>query len=417
MGWFEKWSEKKRCMPNNYCTLAEFNKATDGFGGIANIRELNAKLTQVGELWDIATGKKHGYYYPSVDHPNFHELEQRIKAIETAGMGSDDFDCIVFSRGMAAITTVLEALGMNKDGVFIHGTIMYPQTKEVLADDGSGRNLVGSKPAIPVSLFDAGNLEKALHEVMVKDNINVLGVIFEPVANPTIQYSDVKQIAEICSKYDVPVIVDNTFLTPYLMQPFRMGADIVVHSLTKYINGEGDLIGGVAIVPKELGAKVRNERKVKGRTMSPYDAYRCAGRVGGLAERMERHCKNAKKLAAALQQIDGIAMNYSDLGAETRCGYAGGVLSFVFKGNERDAFARSLEFTHILCDDELSPVKQAVSFAEKRTLVLPWAGQVPNKDYLKKNNIPVGLVRVGVGRERNFGAVTDYIVNAINKSL
>ncbi len=415
---FGEWAEKRSDVitEKNYSSIDDFTNISESFGETENVEELNAELTEVGQLWRIASGEEEGYFYPATGHFNFTQLEERLAALETGNLSHPEyFSCKVFPRGMAAIATTLETIGSGSDGLFIRGTVMYPSTKELLKDNGTGRNMVGSLPGIEIDLTNPENLDKKLVELKQSD-IDVLGIVLEPVANPTLDYTDIRQTSEVAHRYDVPVIVDNTFLSPFLLEPIRMGADIVMHSLTKYYNGQGDLLGGAVIAPNEFIKHLQDYRKHKGYTMSPHDAFRLAQRVGGIGERMQLHCQNAKIMAEELSKIENINVKYKNLGDETRNGHAGGVLSFVFEGDNDIAFERSRKFTEYLCNNP-GIVKQAVSFAEEKTLVLPWGGQIRDPKWLNDGKVPLGLVRVGVGREKDIYEVIDYLKKGIQKSL
>jgi len=373
-------------------------------------------MTYPGELWDIATGKKQGFYYPSVGHPNFSELEQRLTHLETSTLSHPEyFSSLVFPRGMAAISATLESLAIEEKGIFIHHKVMYPSTKKILGkkSEKSERNLVGTKPGIELDLTKPEMLEQKLNELS-SEKINVLGVVMEPCCNPTTEYVDVRKISQISHDYDVPVIVDNTFLTPVLLEPFRMGADFVIHSLTKYYSGEGDLMGGVVIAPNEHIPNIKLVRKEKGLTMSTKTANEYCERVLDIEKRIMRHSENASKIAEYLKKIGQVNVLYNNLRKNTRQGLAGGVLSFVFNGDEETAYQRSVNFSEYLSENK-GVVKQAVSFAEPKTIVFPWAGQVLNKEFLKSNNIPYGLVRIGVGRDDPV-KVADYLSEGIKWS-
>ena len=421
--WFEQWSERKTQVrtKENFSSKGNFQKIINSFDAVNSIKELNPEFTSPGELWEIASRQRKGYYYPSVGHPNFTELEKRLTKLETGNLNhSDMFSGLVFPRGMAAISAVLETLQRkNSDGVFICGKVMYPSTKRLLFDENvNARNLIGGKKGVEVDINSPDSICQTIEKIGPK---NVLGIIFEPLANPTLNYTSIRTASDHTQRYHIPIIVDNTFLTPYLLEPFRAGADIVVQSLTKYFSGEGDIMGGAAIFPKEFYNNLAETRRHKGYTISPHNAAVFSERINSFPERMEKHCKNTSALAEllfSLATVWKIKVNYPDLGERTRNGYAGGVLSFVFEGDDETAYQRSRKFTEFICHDYSNSraVKQAVSFAESRTLVLPYAGQIPDIDFLKKNNIPIGLVRIAVGREP-IGPTGMYLYEVIKYAI
>ncbi len=421
---WNKWNEKRKAIitEENYAKDSNnrFQDIQKRFKSPKNIKELNPAMKYPGELLEIASGQKPGYYYPSVGHPNFTELENILTFLETGDLprprySPSLFSSLVFPRGMAAIDATLEALAMEQDGVFIYHKITYPSTKKLLGKKSEkiNKNFIGTIPGIELDLQKAELLEEKIKELK-KENVAVLGVVMEPCCNPTADYIDARAISDIAHKYDIPVIADNTFLTPGLLEPFRMGADIVIHSLTKYYSGQGDLLGGVVIAPNEFIPKIKLLRKEKGFTMSTRCAHEYYKRVLGIQKRILEHSRNAAKIAGELKKLEQISVGYNNLGDKTREGLSGGVFSFVFIGSEDEGYNKSLRFSEYLCKNK-GTVKQAVSFAEPKTMVLPWAGQVPDKGFLSANNIPYGLVRVGVGRD-NPSKVADYIAEGVEWS-
>ncbi|MBW2982300.1 aminotransferase class I/II-fold pyridoxal phosphate-dependent enzyme [Candidatus Woesearchaeota archaeon] len=414
---FQEWSKKRGeiVTDDNFSSEKDFQRTIDSLNYPDKVVELNPALERLDVIADITAGKQKGFFYARTGHSNYAQLEERLKAIEVGRLSHPEyFDCKVFPSGMAAITAALEALAKGCEGTFVHGDVSYISTKDILADQGNGISKVGSLPGIKCDLTNPENLERVLEEQKAQ-GIDVLGVIFEPVANPTTAYSNVRKIADIAHKYEVPVIVDNTFLTPYQLEPFRMGADMVIHSLTKYFSGQGDMMGGAVIMPKEFSDRVQDIRKNKGSVMSPRDAYEFAVRAPRIRKVIEAHCKNAKQLADTLREIDGIEVSYSDLTGETRNGYAGGVLSFNFKGDAETAYQRSRKLAEYFIENP-GTVKYAVSLAEPQTLVIPWASQL-SLERIKDWNVPAGLVRIAVGREKDFGKVIDYIKKGIEESV
>lgn len=420
---FKEWSRKRKeiVTEENYSSKESFNKTVADFLEPVKVKELNPVLTEIGQLGDIVEGKKDGFFYARTNHANYAELESRLKNIEVGRLSHPEyFSSCVFPSGMAAITAALESLA-NSNGVFLRGDVVYVSTKEILSDQGDGKTRFGTKATEGIDMTKPNNLERVLRQYKKNNqegipDSKVLGIIVETVANPTIKYTDIREISKIAHKYDVPLIVDNTFLTPYLFEPFRAGADMVIHSLTKYFSGEGDMMGGVVTTPNEFASRIKNIRKNKGAVMSPNEAYEFSKRAKGVGARIEKHSINAAYIASVLEQTKGINVMYNHLKDNTREGQAGGVLSFTFKGDENTAFNRSLKFTQYLIDNP-GVVRQAVSLAEPQTLVLPWGGQVGSIERMRKYNLDSSLVRIAAGREQDIKPVTQYIKTAVEKSL
>lgn len=415
--WFRDWSLTKISslwQGGTFSPREEYVKIASEFEKPVEVKELNPELDRPGKLGaildQVKRGKIHDYYYAATAHPNVAELEARVKALEVGNLSHpQQFGCLVFNAGMAAIAATLETLAKGRHGIFIYDQGMYPSTRQLLINNGNGRNMVGTLPGFEVDMESPDRLDNALN--ILEKHTNVLGVIFEPVKNPTIAWRDTKALAGIAHKYGVPVIVDNTFLTSYLFEPFRAGADIVISSLTKYPNGEGDLLGGAVVAPAGFIPGLLETRKHKRWIMAPHDAYRCAQRITTLPKRMDKHCENAAAIANRLNEYDDVSVNYQQQ-SDIRNANPGGVLSFVFIGGRDTASCMSMKFTEYLYENR-GPVRQAVSLGEPRTLVLPYAGQIGDIKFLFANDIPTGLVRVAVGRERNIDGIADYIAKGI----
>lgn len=415
---YESWAKKRdeQIMTHeNFSSENQFRSSIEDFSKSVKVEELNPEISRVGLVGDIFQGKEKGYYYARTNHHNFVQLEQELKEIEVGRLSHPEyFSCKVFPSGMAAIKSTLEALSLGEEGVFIHGNVMYPSTKTLLADQGNGKNMIGGLPGIGADLNNSMELAREIFKIN-NNGKKVLGVIMEPVANPTIRYTDVTDVAKVAHKFNVPVIVDNTFLTSYLLEPFRMGADVVIHSLTKYFSGQGDMTGGAVIMPNELEANVQNVRRHGGAIMSINDAYEFSKRLGGLAGRIKKHSKNARILSEELEGIDGISVNYNDLDGITRSGYAGGVLSFEFEGDDVIAFQRARKFSQYIIDHP-GIAKHAVSLAESETLAFSYAGLV-DKDLIDKLGLSPGLVRIACGREPHYKPIANDIREGVEASL
>ena len=418
---YQAWAEKREKVmtPENFSSERDFQASANYFSKPFNSTELNPAIDRVGLVQDVIEGKLNKCYYARTNHPNFVELEKRLREIEVGRLSHlGYFSCKVFSSGMAAIKSTLEALSLDEefygDSVFIHGNVMYTSTKTLLADQGNGRNMLGGKPGIELDLRDARKLDETIEDC-TNSGIPVLGVIMEPLANPTLDYTDIRKVAKIAHNQEVPLIVDNTFLTPYLLEPFRMGADVVVHSLTKYFSGEGDMTGGAVVMPNEFENDFQNVRKHGGAIMSVKDAHEFSKRLPRVGGRMLKHSMNAKILSNELKKVKGIKVNYEGLNSETRGGYAGGVLSFEFKGDDEISYQKARNFSQEIIDHP-EIAKHAVSFGEYDTLAAPFAGLV-NMNLMQSLNVPTGLVRIAAGREDDYASKSKQIRKAVEECL
>jgi methionine-gamma-lyase len=227
-------------------------------------------------------------------------------------------------------------------------------------------------------------------------------VYIETPANPTLELIDIKKVAEITHEHGAVLIVDNTFLTPYLQRPMTLGADVAVYSVTKYINGHGDVVGGVITGKKEYINKINNPYLVNlGGTGSPFDAWLVSRGLKTLGLRMDKHCSNAMAVAKYLEAHPKVAVVYypglesfpqHELAKEQMDGF-GGMIAFELKGGF-EAGEKLL--------NNLKIISLAVSLGGVDSLIQHPASMthaaVPKEEKLK-GGITDGLVRLSVGIE------------------
>ncbi len=231
------------------------------------------------------SGKKSGYIYTRMGNPTTRALEDNVAALENgyAGMAT--------ATGMAAITTVYLAL-LNQGSHIVSTDSVYGPTRVVLETEFS-------RFGIQSTFVDTANPDH-VKEAM-QSNTRVVYV--ETPANPTMAITDIEAVAEIAHNQDALVVVDNTFASPYLQRPFEHGADVVVHSLTKFINGHSDVVGGMIVTKHEkLYNAIKPVLNLFGGTMDPHQAWLVLRGVRTLPLRLERSQENAGKLAAFLEQ-------------------------------------------------------------------------------------------------------------------
>lgn len=268
------------------------------------------------KIEEIATG---GYVYTRVANPTQTVLEKKMAVLE------DGEDCIALASGMAAITaTILTSIKCG-DHV-VSGDVIYGCTYDLFT--GILKDL-----GIEVTFVDAskpGNIGKA-----IKDNTKL--IFLETPANPTMKLSDISAISEIGRDHGVKTIVDNTFMTPYFQKPLKLGADIVVHSATKYLCGHGDTLGGIIVSTADFIKEVRRRvLKDMGGAISPFNAWLLIKGLKTLGIRMDRHEKNAIEIAKFLESHTKVKkVLYPGLRSHTQFDLAkkqmkgfGGMLSF-----------------------------------------------------------------------------------------
>jgi len=229
-------------------------------------------------------GKHKGYEYSRVSNPTRDRLEQNLAALE-GGIASR-----VFASGMAAINAICTTMKAGDHVVCGHD--LYggvPRLfNQVLADFGMEFTYVDTS--------DAVNVQRAIRK-------NTRMVYVETPTNPLMTLSDIPAISEVCRRKKVELVVDNTFMSPYFQQPIALGADMVVHSTTKFLNGHSDGLGGVVICTKtEQAEKLAFVQKAAGAILSPFECWLVLRGVKTLAARMKEHDHNGRVIAEFLDQ-------------------------------------------------------------------------------------------------------------------
>ncbi|WP_101773933.1 methionine gamma-lyase [Peptostreptococcus faecalis] len=340
-----------------------------------------------------------GYIYSRLGNPSNTALEEKMAILEGAEA------CMSTGSGMGAISSALWTALKAGDHVVASDTL-YGCTFALL---NHGIKNFGVEVDF-VDITNPENVKKA-----IKENTRV--VYLETPANPTLKISDIKKISEIAhSVENCLVFVDNTFATPYIQRPIELGADVVLHSATKYLNGHGDVIAGFVLGTTEFITNVRlfGVKDMTGAVLSPFDAFLVARGLKTLELRMERHCANAMKVAEFLEAHDKIEKVYypgldsfeqKEL-AESQMSLSGGIIAFELKGGieEGKKLLNSLEI-----------IKLAVSLGDAETLIEHPASMTHSpytKEEREESGISDGLVRLSVGLE-----TADDIIADLNKSL
>lgn len=237
-------------------------------------------------------GQTTGYYYTRESNPTRTELEEIVNTLEHA------YDTVATSSGMAALSIVLELFGEGDH--FVCSEDLYGGSVRIF-------DTIGVERGREFSYVDT--IDLAVVEASIKENTKAIYI--ETPSNPTMQVSDLVAVSEIAKKHGALLIVDNTFLSPYFQNPIDLGADIVVHSGTKYLGGHNDTLSGfLSVNTKELAEKVRLLYKTIGMQLSPFDSYLMIRGIKTLAVRMERQQENAMKIAQWLKQNDRVEKVY-----------------------------------------------------------------------------------------------------------
>ena len=335
-----------------------------------------------------------GYIYTRLGNPTTTVLEDKIAALEEGEAA------VATSSGMGAISSTLWTVLKAGDHIVTDKTL-YGCTFALMCH---GLTRFG----IDVTFVDTSNLDEVKNAM--KENTRV--VYLETPANPNLKIVDIEALAKIAhTNPNTLVIVDNTFATPYMQKPLTLGADIVVHSVTKYINGHGDVIAGLVITNKALADQIRfvGLKDMTGAVLGPQDAYYIIRGMKTFEIRMERHCKNARKVVEFLNNHPKIERVYYP-GLETHPGYEiakkqmkdfGAMISFELKGGFEAG--KTLLNSLKLCS-------LAVSLGDTETLIQHPASMTHSpytKEEREAAGITDGLVRLSVGLENVEDIIAD----------
>ena len=340
-------------------------------------------------------GEEGGYIYTRLGNPTASVLERKVAALENAEAA------IATSSGMGAISSAIWTIAGAGKHIIADGTL-YGCTFALL-------NHGVTRYGVEVSFIDTSNIE----EVKAHLKENTVAVYLETPANPNLKVADIAAIAEAAHSYnkDIKVICDNTFATPFLQRPLELGADVVVHSATKYLNGHGDVIAGFVVGKEDFINEVRmfGVKDMTGAVIDPFAAFLILRGLKTFELRMMRHCENARALAEMLEKSDKVEKVYytglksfpnHDVAARQMKDF-GGMVSFEVKGGK----AAGMKFVNAL---KMCTI--AVSLGDAETLVEHPASMTHSPytpEELKEAGIPEGLVRVSAGLENKEDLLHD----------
>ena len=339
-------------------------------------------------------GQEEGYIYSRLGNPTNTTLEEKVAALEGAEA------CASTSSGMGAIAAALWTALKAGDHVLACDTL-YGCTQALLS-----KGL--TKFGIEVDFVDFADLD--LVKSKMKDNTRV--VYLETPANPTLKICDIEEISKIAhEKKGRIVMVDNTFCSPYLQKPLELGADVVIHSATKYLNGHGDVIAGFVVGSKKFITKVKMEgiKDFTGAVLSPNDAFLINRGLKTLPIRMEKHCDNAMKVAQFLKIHPAVkSISYPGLKcfpqyelAKKQMSLPGAMISFEVRGGI-EAGAKLMNALELCI--------LAVSLGDAETLIEHPASMTHSPCTPEERaaaNITDGLVRLSVGLEDADDIIAD----------
>ncbi len=359
---------------------------------------VNVPIYQTSTFAQEVPGKYKGYEYSRTGNPTREALEKLISDLESGYAG------FAFASGMAAITAVLD-LFKSGDKIILSDNV-YGGTFRVI-------NSIFTKFGIEYELVDTGSLP----DVQAAITDNVKAVYIETPTNPLLGITDIEAVSRLAKERGLLTIVDNTFYTPYLQRPIELGADIVLHSATKYLGGHSDLIAGLVVVnSQELADRMHFIQNATGGILQPFDSFLLIRGIKTLGVRLDRHISNAQRIAKALVESEDVAKVYYP-GLESHPGYevnkrqaknGGAMISFelTLKHNI-NTFFRSLNI--IALAESLGGVESLVCHPATMT-----HAAIP-REIRARVGITDGLIRFSVGIEAYEDLEKD-LFNAIEAS-
>ena len=348
---------------------------------------------------DMNWSSADGNLYTRNGGANQKYLQEKLSSLE----GGED--CVVLASGVAALSGLFFSLLQTGDHV-IFSSVTYIAVYRLLNE------LFNNKFNVETTIVDTSDLEAV--KAAIRPNTKLIHI--ETPGNPTLSISNIEEIAKIAHQNGVLLSVDNTFASPYNQRPIELGADFVVESLTKYINGHGDAMGGAIIGKKEYLDIIRAQAQVNlGGTISPFNAWLIMRGAVTLPLRMQRHNDNALKIARWLEKQPGVSF-VAYPGLESNKGYEiaekqmvngfGGVLSFGLKA-DHDAHNRFVQ--------NLNIITSAVSLGHDESLIV-FLGENDERQYLYPEEFHNGFFRFSVGIEDADDLIED-LRQALKKGL
>ena len=345
------------------------------------VSPIHLSTTFARQKVDEPTG---GYEYTRSLNPTRNSLELKLAALENARFG------LAFTSGLAAESTILLSLVKPGDHIIAFDDL-YGGTKRLI-------NQVFGNFGFDVSFVDAVDAQNV--KDAIKENTKL--VWLESPTNPLLKLSDIKAVSEITRKNGITLVVDNTFLSPYFQNPLDLGADVVVHSSTKYIGGHSDVLGGSVMLNDEnLYEKIKYHQNSVGAVLPPFDSYLTMRGIKTLALRMQRHNENALRIAGYLEQHPRIkkviypglkSHPQHDLASRQASGF-GGIISVELKGTIDDA-KNFLEHLHLFAlAESLGGVESLIELPALMTHASV------AKEVREQIGITDTLVRISVGIE------------------
>ncbi|MDX8364125.1 bifunctional cystathionine gamma-lyase/homocysteine desulfhydrase [Cytobacillus sp. IB215665] len=367
-------------------------------GGIPSDQQTGAvsiPIYQVSTYKQDGIGGHKGFEYSRTGNPTRHALEELIKDLEEGTAG------FAFSSGMAAITAVM-MLFNSGDHVILTDDV-YGGTYRVMTK-------VLNKLGIESTFIDTSNLSNI--ETAIRSNTKAIYI--ETPTNPLLKITDIRGASNVAKEHNLLTIVDNTFSTPYWQTPLNLGADIVLHSATKYIGGHSDVVAGLVVVnSNQLAEDLHFVQNSTGGILGPQDSWLLIRGIKTLGIRMEEHEENTKQIIEFLQSHPGVEKIYypglsshpnHNIAKKQVRGY-GGMISFDV-GSEEKAEQLLKQVKYFTLAESLGAVESLISVPAKMT-----HASIP-KERREELGITDGLVRISVGLEDMEDLIAD-LANAL----
>ena len=351
---------------------------------------MGTPIYQTATFAHPGVGQSTGFDYTRESNPTRSELERIVSSLEKA------YDTVACASGMAALSILLELF--ENGAHFVCSEDLYGGSVRIFSTIGANRGLTFSY----VNTADAELVEKAIKK-------ETKALYIETPSNPTMQVTDLRAMKALAEKYGLLLIVDNTFLSPYFQNPIDLGADLVVHSGTKYLGGHNDALAGfLCSASKNLADKIRYIYKTTGGCLSPFESFLLIRGIKTLSVRMERQQENAGNIARWLTEQKKVRKVYY-AGLETHPGYeinakqargAGAMISFDVDSVE--TAQRVLEKVRVITFAEsLGGTESLITYPMKQT-----HPDVP-KEWREKLGITDTLLRLSVGLEHVDELIAD----------
>jgi cystathionine gamma-synthase len=331
------------------------------------------------EIDQVFANEKPGYVYTRYGNPTIAALEEAVREVEEGAVAC------AYATGMAAVHAALIACDLKAGSTVLASQDLYGATTNLL-------NSVFANFGVKTVTVDYSDLSTVREKA---SEVRPQVMIAETISNPLLKVCDIEACVEIARANGARLIVDNTFATPYLRRPLKLGADMVVHSATKYVGGHADVMGGIVISRDEMdAAALVSVMKLVGGVLGVWEAHEILRGLKTLAVRMDRQCENASRLAAYLSEHAGVSrVHYPGLGA---------LVSIELREGTQDAAFRFM--------DALNLCVRSTSLGDVFTSVLHPA-TASHRDFLPAKRhawgIVDGLVRISVGIEKIDDIIAD----------